>query len=178
MAIEGALLGARVVVVEMRDYITRNNVLKLWPFVIDDLKALGAKVFYPQFCTGSLDHISKFHYEIMHPSLFMLTALHIPYSISHKNVRYSYVRKYRHVMNTVPLCLIDFFLNRSGNGIEGVQYCKIPGKDYWFQTNMATKKNVNISEEMIMNARLWYLHLYPHCVGCVDTTVIIISCWR
>ena len=60
MAIEGALLGARAVVVEMRDYLSRNNVLHLWPFVIHDLKAIGAKVFYPKFCTGSLNHISKF----------------------------------------------------------------------------------------------------------------------
>ena len=59
LAVEMALLGARVVIVEMRDYIERNNVLKLWPFVIHDLKALGAKIFYPKFCTGALDHISK-----------------------------------------------------------------------------------------------------------------------
>ena len=58
MAIECCLLGMRVVVVEMRDYISRNNVLHLWPLVISDLKALGAKIFYPKFCTGSLDHIS------------------------------------------------------------------------------------------------------------------------
>uniref|UniRef100_A0A7E4W775 LIM zinc-binding domain-containing protein n=1 Tax=Panagrellus redivivus TaxID=6233 RepID=A0A7E4W775_PANRE len=57
-AIECALLGAKVVVVEVRDSFSRNNVLHLWEFVIQDLKALGAKIFYPKFCTGSIEHIS------------------------------------------------------------------------------------------------------------------------
>ncbi|TMS35548.1 hypothetical protein L596_002928 [Steinernema carpocapsae] len=57
-AIECTLLGAQVVVLEQRDKFTRNNVLHLWPFVIQDLKSLGAKIFYPKFCTGSIDHIS------------------------------------------------------------------------------------------------------------------------
>jgi hypothetical protein len=37
----------------------RNNVLHLWPWVIEDLKSLGAKSFYPRFCTGTMNHISK-----------------------------------------------------------------------------------------------------------------------
>ncbi|KOB78888.1 Protein MICAL-3 [Operophtera brumata] len=37
---------------------SRNNVLHLWPFVIQDLKALGAKKFFGKFCAGSIDHIS------------------------------------------------------------------------------------------------------------------------
>ncbi|KXJ75667.1 hypothetical protein RP20_CCG011307 [Aedes albopictus] len=57
-AIEAQLLGAKVVVVEKRDRISRNNVLHLWPFLITDLKALGAKKFYGKFCAGSIDHIS------------------------------------------------------------------------------------------------------------------------
>ncbi|BES99796.1 Hypothetical protein NTJ_12613 [Nesidiocoris tenuis] len=57
-AIEAQLLGAKVVVVEKRDRITRNNVLHLWPFVIHDLKALGAKKFFGRFCAGAIDHIS------------------------------------------------------------------------------------------------------------------------
>ncbi|KAG8222332.1 hypothetical protein J437_LFUL001874, partial [Ladona fulva] len=57
-AIEAQLLGAKVVVVEKRDRISRNNVLHLWPFVIHDLRALGAKKFFGKFCAGSIDHIS------------------------------------------------------------------------------------------------------------------------
>ncbi|XP_050361307.1 F-actin-monooxygenase Mical isoform X3 [Nymphalis io] len=56
-AIECQLLGAKVVVVEKRDRMSRNNVLHLWPFVIHDLRALGAKKFFGKFCAGSIDHI-------------------------------------------------------------------------------------------------------------------------
>lgn len=58
-AIECALLGAYVVLVEQRGDFFRNNVLHIWPFVIQDLKDIGIKVFYPKFCRGSIDHISK-----------------------------------------------------------------------------------------------------------------------
>lgn len=58
-AIEGALLGSDVHVVEKRTAFTRNNVLHLWPFTIDDLKALGTKKFFGKFCSGSIDHISE-----------------------------------------------------------------------------------------------------------------------
>ncbi|XP_037074492.1 F-actin-monooxygenase MICAL2-like, partial [Pollicipes pollicipes] len=57
-AIEAQLLGARVMVVEKRDRLSRNNVLHLWPMVIHDLKALGAKKFFGKFCAGAIDHIS------------------------------------------------------------------------------------------------------------------------
>ncbi|CAG0890093.1 unnamed protein product [Darwinula stevensoni] len=57
-AIEAQLLGAKVVVVEKRDRFSRNNVIHLWPFVIHDLRALGAKKFYGKFCAGAIDHIS------------------------------------------------------------------------------------------------------------------------
>uniref|UniRef100_A0A1A8A2G8 Microtubule associated monoxygenase, calponin and LIM domain containing 1 n=2 Tax=Nothobranchius furzeri TaxID=105023 RepID=A0A1A8A2G8_NOTFU len=57
-AIELALLGAQVVVLEKREKFSRNNVLHLWPFTIYDLRELGAKMFYGKFCSGSLDHIS------------------------------------------------------------------------------------------------------------------------
>ncbi|CAL4066865.1 unnamed protein product, partial [Meganyctiphanes norvegica] len=56
-AIEAQLLGAKVVLVEKRDRFSRNNVLHLWPFVINDLKQLGAKKFYGKFCAGAIDHI-------------------------------------------------------------------------------------------------------------------------
>ena len=45
-------------VMEKRESFTRNNVLHLWPWVIEDLKSLGAKHFYPRFCTGTMNHIS------------------------------------------------------------------------------------------------------------------------
>ena len=56
-AIEIALLGAKVIIVEKRTCFSRNNVLHLWPFLIHDFRSLGAKRFYGKFCSGSLDHI-------------------------------------------------------------------------------------------------------------------------
>ena len=58
-AIEAALLGAKVDIVEKRNSFSRNNVVHLWPFAIDDLRRLGVKLFYPKFCSGAIDHISK-----------------------------------------------------------------------------------------------------------------------
>lgn len=65
-AIELQLLGAsKVMIVEKRSRFSRNNVLHLWPFVIDDLKSLGAKKFYGKFCAGSIDHISIRQLQLM-----------------------------------------------------------------------------------------------------------------
>lgn len=58
-AIEAALLGAKVDVLEKRTAFSRNNVLHLWPFLITDLRNLGGKRFYPKFCAGAIDHISE-----------------------------------------------------------------------------------------------------------------------
>lgn len=52
-AIETQLLGAKTVIVGRRDDFSRSNVLKLWKFLIDDLKLLGTKKFFPKFCTGN-----------------------------------------------------------------------------------------------------------------------------
>ncbi|GBP95716.1 [F-actin]-monooxygenase Mical [Eumeta japonica] len=46
------------VVVEKRDRMSRHNVLHLWPFVVEDLISLGAKRYFPRFCSGPIDHIS------------------------------------------------------------------------------------------------------------------------
>ncbi|CAG5135942.1 unnamed protein product, partial [Candidula unifasciata] len=57
-AIECAFLGAKTVIVEKRDRFSRNNVLHLWPYLISDLRNLGAKKFFGKFCAGAIDHIS------------------------------------------------------------------------------------------------------------------------
>ena len=59
-AVDCVLLGCDVVVVEKRNAFTRNNVLHLWPFTIEDLRQLGAKKFFGKFCAGAIDHVSKF----------------------------------------------------------------------------------------------------------------------
>jgi len=63
VAIEIALLGGKAVIVEKREGFSRNNVLHLWPFLIHDLKALGAKKFFGKFCAGAIDHISKISFS-------------------------------------------------------------------------------------------------------------------
>ncbi|KRX24127.1 Protein-methionine sulfoxide oxidase MICAL2 [Trichinella nelsoni] len=57
MAIECAFLGAKVVLLEKRGKFSRNNLLHIWPHAKEDLKSLGAKIFYPKFCVGSINHI-------------------------------------------------------------------------------------------------------------------------
>ena len=73
-AIEAQLLGANVTMIEKRTGFTRNNVLHIWPFVIDDLKSVGAKNFYPKFCTGSMNHISKYAGRIVRLTLRLIVA--------------------------------------------------------------------------------------------------------
>ncbi|XP_042320127.1 F-actin-monooxygenase MICAL1 isoform X2 [Sceloporus undulatus] len=82
-AIELAFLGAQVVVVEKRDAFSRNNVLHLWPFTIQDLRGLGAKKFYGHFCTGSLDHISIRQLQLILLKVALLLGVQI-----HTNVQF------------------------------------------------------------------------------------------
>ncbi|XP_075679302.1 molecule interacting with CasL isoform X2 [Dermatophagoides pteronyssinus] len=58
VSIELLLLGAKVICVEKRDEFTRNNVIHLWPNVINDMCTFESKRFYGKFCVGSIDHIS------------------------------------------------------------------------------------------------------------------------
>ncbi|GFQ91432.1 protein-methionine sulfoxide oxidase mical3a [Trichonephila clavata] len=80
-AIEAQLLGAKVVVVEKRDRFSRNNVLHLWPFVIHDLRNLGAKKFFGKFCAGSIDHISIRQLQIILLKVALLLGVEV-----HENV--------------------------------------------------------------------------------------------
>jgi len=57
-AVEAQLLGARTVLIERRPKFTRNNVLKLWKFLVQDLKSLGAKKFFGKFSIGSINHVN------------------------------------------------------------------------------------------------------------------------
>ncbi|XP_030648936.1 F-actin-monooxygenase MICAL2 isoform X1 [Chanos chanos] len=74
-AIELALLGAKVVVIEKRDTFSRNNVLHFWPFTIHDLRALGAKKFYGKFCAGAIDHISIRQLQLILLKIALLLAV-------------------------------------------------------------------------------------------------------
>jgi hypothetical protein len=56
-AMESALQGATVTVIEKRNYLSRNNILHLWPYTMNYLTLSAAKIFYPKFGAGGLDHI-------------------------------------------------------------------------------------------------------------------------
>ncbi|GMS84530.1 hypothetical protein PENTCL1PPCAC_6705, partial [Pristionchus entomophagus] len=85
-AIECSLLGSRVVVVEQRDKFSRNNVLHLWELVIADLKGLGAKFFYPKFCTGSIEHISIRQLQCILLKVALLFGVQVYDSVSFKQL--------------------------------------------------------------------------------------------
>uniref|UniRef100_A0A8C4I4T2 F-actin monooxygenase n=1 Tax=Dicentrarchus labrax TaxID=13489 RepID=A0A8C4I4T2_DICLA len=74
-AIELALMGAKVVVIEKRDSFSRNNVLHLWPYTIHDLRGLGAKKFCGKFCAGAIDHISIQQLQLILLKVALLVAV-------------------------------------------------------------------------------------------------------
>lgn len=86
-AIEAQLLGAKVVLVEKRDRFSRNNVLHLWPFVITDLKGLGAKKFYGKFCAGSIDHISIRQLQCILLKVALLLGVEVHEGVSFEGLR-------------------------------------------------------------------------------------------
>eukprot|EP00808_Paulinella_micropora_P001637 g37523.t1 len=57
-AVEAALLGAHVVVLEKRHAFSRNNILHIWDTSIVDLKALGAQFFDAKFGVLQINHYS------------------------------------------------------------------------------------------------------------------------
>ncbi|GFS17477.1 [F-actin]-methionine sulfoxide oxidase MICAL2 [Elysia marginata] len=81
-AIECALLGAKTVVVEKRDRFSRNNVLHLWPYLITDLKGLGAKKFFGKFCAGAIDHISIRQLQCILMKVALLVGVEIHVNVS------------------------------------------------------------------------------------------------
>ncbi|XP_028257093.1 protein-methionine sulfoxide oxidase mical2b isoform X3 [Parambassis ranga] len=85
-AIELALLGAKVVVIEKRDSFSRNNVLHLWPFTIHDLRGLGAKKFYGKFCAGAIDHISIQQLQLILLKVALIVAVEFHINVEFVNL--------------------------------------------------------------------------------------------
>ncbi|XP_028999526.1 F-actin-monooxygenase MICAL2 isoform X6 [Betta splendens] len=85
-AIELALMGARVVVIEKRDSFSRHNVLHLWPFTIHDLRSLGAKKFYGKFCAGAIDHISIQQLQLMLLKVALIVAVEFHINVEFVNL--------------------------------------------------------------------------------------------
>ncbi|XP_055795624.1 F-actin-monooxygenase mical2b-like isoform X1 [Salvelinus fontinalis] len=85
-AIELALLGAKVVVIEKRDTFSRNNVLHLWPYTIHDLRGLGAKKFYGKFCAGAIDHISIRQLQLMLLKVSLIVGVEVHVNVEFVNL--------------------------------------------------------------------------------------------
>ena len=86
-AIEAQMLGAKVVLIEKRQNFSRNNVLHLWPFVITDLKALGAKKFYGKFCPGAIDHISIAQIQLILLKIALILGVEVHFGIEYSDLR-------------------------------------------------------------------------------------------
>ncbi|XP_017343002.1 F-actin-monooxygenase mical1 isoform X1 [Ictalurus punctatus] len=85
-AIELALLGAQVVLLEKRTSFSRNNVLHLWPYTIRDLRNLGAKKFYGKFCSGSLDHISIRQLQLILLKLALILGVEVHTGVTYNGL--------------------------------------------------------------------------------------------
>ena len=77
LAMELQMLGARTIVVEKREQMTRNNVLRLWPFIMEDLKRLGVRKLYPQLEHGSINHISIRMLQVILLKLALLLGVEV-----------------------------------------------------------------------------------------------------
>ncbi|XP_058619137.1 F-actin-monooxygenase mical1 isoform X2 [Onychostoma macrolepis] len=86
-AIELALLGAQVVVLEKRASFMRNNVLHLWPYTIRDLLNLGAKKFYGRFCSGSIHHISIRQLQLILLKLALILGVEVHTGVTFEGLR-------------------------------------------------------------------------------------------
>ena len=86
-SIEMQFLGAETTVIEKRPYIDRNNVLKLWAFVTEDLKGLGAKKLYSQMGCGSVNHISIRMLQLMLLKMSLLLGTRVLIRESFKKIQ-------------------------------------------------------------------------------------------
>lgn len=85
-AIETQFLGAQTLVVDKRNDFTRNNVLKLWKFLIEDLKSLGIKNFYGKFSTGSINHVGIKTLQLVLSKVCLMIGVKIVCPITFKDL--------------------------------------------------------------------------------------------
>nr|XP_012293804.1 F-actin-methionine sulfoxide oxidase MICAL1 isoform X3 [Aotus nancymaae] len=126
-AVELALLGARVVLVEKRTKFSRHNVLHLWPFTIHDLRALGAKKFYGRFCTGTLDHISIRQLQLLLLKVALLLGVEIHWGVTFTGLQPPPRKgfKVREMRGKLAIGITANFVN--GRTVEETQVPEISG---------------------------------------------------
>ncbi|KAG2990122.1 hypothetical protein PC119_g19176 [Phytophthora cactorum] len=73
-----ALLGGRVSVLEKRTKFSRENRLHLWPWVVQDLASLGAKVLFKNFCKSrTYFHVSTRQLQVILLKVALLVGVKV-----------------------------------------------------------------------------------------------------
>ncbi|ETK87557.1 hypothetical protein L915_08022 [Phytophthora nicotianae] len=76
--VELALLGGRVSILEKRAKFSRENRLHLWPWVVQDLVSLGAKVLIKNFCKSrTYFHVSTRHLQVILLKVALLVGVKV-----------------------------------------------------------------------------------------------------
>eukprot|EP00644_Phytophthora_capsici_P000667 jgi/Phyca11/109031/e_gw1.16.193.1 len=77
-AVELALLGGEVSVLEKRTKFSRENRLHLWPWVVQDLAMLGAKVLFKNFCKSkTYFHVSTRQLQVILLKVALLVGVKV-----------------------------------------------------------------------------------------------------
>ncbi|KAG7376922.1 hypothetical protein PHYPSEUDO_012543 [Phytophthora pseudosyringae] len=77
-AVEIALLGGHVSVLEKRTKFSRENRLHLWPWVVQDLASLGAKVLFKNFCKSrTYFHVSTRQLQVILLKVALLVGVKV-----------------------------------------------------------------------------------------------------
>lgn len=85
-AIELVFLGFRVVVVEKRNTFSRNSVLQVWTFLVDDLKSLGFRELYPKFGLSDRNHVSIRRLQIVLMKIALLLGVDVQLGVEFETV--------------------------------------------------------------------------------------------
>ncbi|KAE8972951.1 hypothetical protein PF011_g25448 [Phytophthora fragariae] len=77
-AVELALLGSHVSVLEKRTKFSRENMLHLWPWVVQDMASLGAKILFPKFCKSrTYFHVSTRQLQLILLKVALLVGVEV-----------------------------------------------------------------------------------------------------
>ncbi|GBG24766.1 F-actin-methionine sulfoxide oxidase mical1 [Hondaea fermentalgiana] len=88
-ALENALLGHEVVVLEKRERFSRVNILMFWQATMDDMVSLGAKLFYPKLQVhGSPLHMGTREIQLCLLKTALLFGVQVRYATSLRALRF------------------------------------------------------------------------------------------
>ncbi|GMF42602.1 unnamed protein product [Phytophthora fragariaefolia] len=77
-AVDLAIMGSHVTVLEKRKRFSRENMLHLWPWVVQDLASLGAKVLFRHFCRSrTYFHVSTRQLQVILLKVSLLVGVQI-----------------------------------------------------------------------------------------------------